>query len=288
MLVCRSPSGSVDYVLFCTRDGVRWRPWFDAPFFFDFFDEILRHPEPLSASFGPCASLVQRSDLVSSDVHLPEGSVQMAVLWYYIKNGQQVGPVSSVQLKQLAVSGDLQPNDLVWKEGMSQWVAAQRLKGLFHAATAVAPPPTVAIQHEVLRQRTKGLRQSIVQQVLKTLKTTNEGTGLSLSNLPPWTKNKWLWIGVACVLLIMMLSSGNSAAYKRGYDDGTRFAADMLSIPRRYGESPLSVLDAIKDTASDEDYTGFASTPYPKGSTENKDYRRGYKDAIEAVKRRLK
>jgi hypothetical protein len=45
--------------------------------------------------------------------------------WHYIQNGQQIGPVSIAQLRQLASSGQLQPTDQVWKAGMPAWVAAR-------------------------------------------------------------------------------------------------------------------------------------------------------------------
>lgn len=60
--------------------------------------------------------------------------------WYYAKGDQQQGPVSSGELKQLAVSGQLVPDDLVWREGMSEWVAASNVRGLFEAAPKVAEP----------------------------------------------------------------------------------------------------------------------------------------------------
>jgi uncharacterized protein YbjT (DUF2867 family) len=60
--------------------------------------------------------------------------------WYYLKNGQQHGHISSEQLKQLAASGQLQPTDLVWKEGMKQKVEASKIKGLFVESQAPAPP----------------------------------------------------------------------------------------------------------------------------------------------------
>lgn len=66
--------------------------------------------------------------------------------WHYSKDGQQQGPVSPEQLKQLAATGELQPTDLVWKEGMSQWVAASSIKSLFAAPSLPTPPmspPTV-------------------------------------------------------------------------------------------------------------------------------------------------
>src|SRR5436309_2156655 len=56
----------------------------------------------------------------------------MASEWYYTQNGQQApSPVSSSQLAQLAGSGQLQPTDMVWREGMPNWVAASSIKGLF-------------------------------------------------------------------------------------------------------------------------------------------------------------
>jgi hypothetical protein len=53
------------------------------------------------------------------------------VQWYYARDDQQFGPVSATQLKELAEAGDLLPDHLVWREGMDDWAAAARLKGLF-------------------------------------------------------------------------------------------------------------------------------------------------------------
>ncbi len=52
--------------------------------------------------------------------------------WHYNSGaGGQAGPVSAHELKRLAHSGQLSPDDLVWKEGMGSWVAASKVKGLF-------------------------------------------------------------------------------------------------------------------------------------------------------------
>ncbi len=71
----------------------------------------------------------------------------MASQWVYTQEGKQYGPVSSSQLKALADSGKLKPFDLVWKEGMSQWVAGSKIQNLFAgeapntvSAGNVAPP----------------------------------------------------------------------------------------------------------------------------------------------------
>ena len=53
--------------------------------------------------------------------------------WYYAKDNRQLGPVSSTELKQLAESEELVAGDLVWREGMVEWIAADKVKGLFDA-----------------------------------------------------------------------------------------------------------------------------------------------------------
>ncbi|MCS7306111.1 MAG: DUF4339 domain-containing protein [Thermoguttaceae bacterium] len=53
--------------------------------------------------------------------------------WYYAQENKQFGPVSAAELKALADGGKLQPDDLVWREGMADWVPARRVKGLFEA-----------------------------------------------------------------------------------------------------------------------------------------------------------
>jgi hypothetical protein len=59
--------------------------------------------------------------------------------WYYTRNKEQCGPVNSTQLKELAAQGELLPTDLVWKDGMTQWVSAATLKSLFAEPSAPTP-----------------------------------------------------------------------------------------------------------------------------------------------------
>ena len=61
--------------------------------------------------------------------------------WYYTSAGKQSGPVSGPELKRMASSGHLSPDDMVWKEGMPNWVPAAKLKGLFTATPAATATP---------------------------------------------------------------------------------------------------------------------------------------------------
>jgi hypothetical protein len=56
--------------------------------------------------------------------------------WYYSVNGDRQGPISGAELKKLADGGTIKPGDLVWKDGMSDWVQAKSIKGLFGAGTS--------------------------------------------------------------------------------------------------------------------------------------------------------
>ena len=50
--------------------------------------------------------------------------------WFYVdESGKEAGPVSNRQLRQLAESGILQRETLIWAEGMQEWAPAGRFSG---------------------------------------------------------------------------------------------------------------------------------------------------------------
>lgn len=65
----------------------------------------------------------------------------MSDQWFYSRDGQQYGPVSMSELKNLAASDVVQPNDYVWREGMANWVLATQVAGIFEPGAAPPPPP---------------------------------------------------------------------------------------------------------------------------------------------------
>lgn len=60
----------------------------------------------------------------------------MSAEWYVSQNGQQTGPFTPAQLKQMAATGNLTPTDLVTKAGSKQWTPAQQIKGLSFAGNS--------------------------------------------------------------------------------------------------------------------------------------------------------
>ena len=54
--------------------------------------------------------------------------------WFYASGGGQMGPVDTAVLKRLAAEGTVQPTSLVWRDGLSEWVQASKINGLFGPA----------------------------------------------------------------------------------------------------------------------------------------------------------
>lgn len=68
----------------------------------------------------------------------------MSAVWHYSVSGARNGPVTAGDLKCLADAGTLSPTDLVWKEGLPNWVPASSVRGLFVNAAAPPPLPTTS------------------------------------------------------------------------------------------------------------------------------------------------
>lgn len=55
----------------------------------------------------------------------------MATEWFYEFDGEKIGPIPSVTLRQLAELGGISPQTKIWKSGMDTPVPASRVKELF-------------------------------------------------------------------------------------------------------------------------------------------------------------
>jgi hypothetical protein len=62
------------------------------------------------------------------------------LMWYYAKGNQQYGPVAGAAVRNMLVSGELAPTDLVWTTGMGQWEEARRVPGLVPEVAPAAAP----------------------------------------------------------------------------------------------------------------------------------------------------
>jgi len=60
--------------------------------------------------------------------------------WYFADGDVERGPITEAQLRVLIGTGNLKPEDLVWKEGMEDWTPAGEVSGLFDQAAPASPP----------------------------------------------------------------------------------------------------------------------------------------------------
>jgi len=70
-------------------------------------------------------------------------------MYHYSLNGQQAGPISEDQLRQMVASGALPHDSLIWREGMAEWKPYSTVLG---PNAGVAVTPTGAVQCAVCKQ----------------------------------------------------------------------------------------------------------------------------------------
>ncbi len=85
---------------------------------------------PVAAQSQPAAPAPPVAS-TASQPRTPRPPPVTGIDWHYSINGEKLGPVGSAELKRLADAGTLSPSDLVWREGLAAWVAAESVKGLF-------------------------------------------------------------------------------------------------------------------------------------------------------------
>lgn len=177
----------------------------------------------------------------------------MANEWHYTKNGQRFGPVSGQQLKELAAKGELGPADLVWKEGMKQWLPASKVKGLppSSAPNTTQPPPVPAVTGSVETQPPAQAPAS----KLTTLRTaTSEKAQAVLGRANSiWSKlslkQRWLVGGgaagvVVLLLLVFILLFGGQRVVSAD-DLAATFAASKDSATSRYKGRVIRVTGVV-------------------------------------------
>ncbi len=91
--------------------------------------ELLELPTD-QASEADDASIGEQAP-AAEDSPAGDGSGESDQIWHYARDSQQYGPESFPQLQFLASTGQIEPTDLVWTDGMPDWIEAYRIEGLF-------------------------------------------------------------------------------------------------------------------------------------------------------------
>lgn len=64
--------------------------------------------------------------------------------WRYVQNGQPSAPVDTAALQALLTQGVVSPDSYVWKEGMTNWLAAKNLPEFANCRPPTVPPVPAA------------------------------------------------------------------------------------------------------------------------------------------------
>jgi len=62
--------------------------------------------------------------------------------WYYIQSGNQCGPVADEELAGKVRSGELRSTDLIWQEGMTDWMPVSQVPQFSGLGVSVSAPLT--------------------------------------------------------------------------------------------------------------------------------------------------
>lgn len=88
----------------------------------------------------------QQQTQQSAQAQAPQGTppppppIPPALTFFVVTNGQQAGPFDLNILKQMAMKNQFTKETLVWREGMSNWLAAAQVNELLSIFSNVPPP----------------------------------------------------------------------------------------------------------------------------------------------------
>jgi predicted Zn finger-like uncharacterized protein len=68
------------------------------------------------------------------------GAGASAAEWYVVIDGEQVGPVTSVEIDSYFMSGQINAETYAWKDGMGDWMHVVEIPDFAHLGSDVAGP----------------------------------------------------------------------------------------------------------------------------------------------------
>jgi hypothetical protein len=147
--------------------------------------------------------------------------------WYYAMGGQQQGPVPLDHLKHWLTTGQLQSTELVWREGMANWMPANQVPELRGFAPAMTGAAAAGFGHQPPQPQAGGHVNPVnyespyaVQQDPRILAQVSQARTSMICGI----------IGIFCIgfilglIAIIMASQAMSSMRKTGSEEGRGMA----------------------------------------------------------------
>jgi hypothetical protein len=168
--------------------------------------------------------------------------------WFYEQHGQRNGPVDTATLKRMAIDGQLDPNDLIWREGLAQWVRASTAKGLYPQpvespdddftimpATPVAvarsvPPPPPSYDFQVLPHNAAPQQSVVIAQTLIHAPAETSHRGMAIAALVLSICGLFCFGFITGLLAVIFAAVALSGMGKTRNDDGKGMAITGLVL----------------------------------------------------------
>ncbi|RPI23290.1 MAG: DUF4339 domain-containing protein [Acidobacteria bacterium] len=153
----------------------------------------------------------------------------MSEEWYYFQNGSQVGPVSESVVREMLQSGRLRWDDLVWHDGLPDWLAAEQVPDLASARALTPPvaasaPPLFTAPAAAVTTAPPTFQPPVAAIPVQTLSTlrsfspstpaapmfgsVSEGTVAILAKTRPWVRLLAILAMIGCVLMVLFGLAG--------------------------------------------------------------------------------
>jgi hypothetical protein len=195
----------------------------------------------------------------------------MASQWLYRRGDVENGPYTSKELHALAASGELQREDLLWKEGMAEWVPAGLIPELYPEFASTAPSVSHSQAFGTPPKETPTLnpKSSLFKPPEASLVETSEISRTSRAPGGRILSRNRLLVGLAAVIIVIVglvilvaASFGIKAWYGRGASESAGVTINGIDS---------SFLMKARETSS-----------YRRGLEDGrKKYKTGWKDVIE-------
>jgi hypothetical protein len=125
-----------------------------------------------SAASGATATPVQPATVSASSANTPDSGAggsptrspgpADAALWYYRIDDQQFGPTATAELQKLIGEGRLGQTDIVWRDGLLDWLAVEEVPELIRGGL---PPPV----RKVSSRARAGNRGTLIRAIVAVL-----------------------------------------------------------------------------------------------------------------------